>query len=1059
MENLFRLMLVRPAVGQDPESPSIDLTQESTYQTALREVVEQGGGREGAEAVTTVYVNGPAYLSDPADNPLADQLAALAQRLDKIEAEEESCSDLAQIICEIFGASPDEVIATEAFGATLERLRDSLMAIKLLQQEHARPIEELTRQLRTMEVVGKAAADECFPETCDQLHRWRRRSLRLPLALGLGSRLSTREAEKQLREQRQAAVEERREQVTGLLDRHGRLRAALDELGALESHHFRVSALVDSEAVLPPATLRLESALASESTYVHNLRARNLHKTEPDGPIGEAVVAAEGAATADGTATVTGPPTTNGTSGTNGSLADEPEPSVQLAAALLGSRPAVLPGRATFTAPDLSETGFGLKSTAVQALSEPTRALLAERNVDLTAAPLDRVTERLSLELASTVGELEQLAGHPVKRSFVRIGDALVSVATPLTTGWGIIGTGGVLPFPLFELDGRIPHTKGEVAPAGVADLLVVRQQLTGYEGADVAHIENVLRGERKLREHSRRQETEVITVSETEVTTSDERELETTDRFEMTREASETIKEDVALKAGLNITGKYGPVVEFSASAEGSFQRSKEEATKSATTFSQDVTERSSRKIAERVLERTTRRTTTETIEKNTHELNNVGSAEHVAGVYQWVNKVYRAQMFNYGLRAMFDFMVPEPAAFLVAAMQQARSAAIELQQPPAFTLTPSQITESNYQYWVKQCGATDVVPPPELYRTKSADFKAGGGDKAANYNHSGQIAIDDGYRAVYGSVGVVRNVWSNDHSVDVVLGGRTQRMGDGNWRWFTTLDDERDSIPFAIDSFHCSQVAVAIEVKCQRTDRALEKWRLETHAKLTTAHAARVADYEEKLAALKMQAGIEIRGTNPASNLVTIRNELKKNAISILTDQHFDLFNSIDASPTSGLPQMDVLEAAGEGPYVRFFEQAFEWEHMTWVTYPYFWGRKDQWDERIAYTDPDPVFNEFLQAGFCRVSVPARPGFEGAIDHFLTFGETWNGGPLPSISSPLYLPIADEIAERLDRPGQEVPQGDHWTVRVPTTLVHLRADDQLPHWERNEDGDWVEA
>lgn len=177
-----------------------------------------------------------------------------------------------------------------------------------------------------------------------------------------------------------------------------------------------------------------------------------------------------------------------------------------------------------------------------------------------------------------------------------------------------------------------------------------------------------------------------------------------------------------------------------------------------------------------------------------------------------------------------------------------------------------------------------------------------------------------------------------------------------------------------------------MAIEVKCQRTDRALEKWRLETHAKLTTAHAALKADYEEKLAALKMQAGIEIRGRNPAANLVTIQNELKKNCISIFTDQHYDLFDAIDEGPTNGLPQIDVLEAAGEGPYVRFFEHAFEWEHMTWVTYPYFWGRKRQWDERVSYADPDPVFNEFLQAGFCRVSVPARPGFEGAIDHFLT-------------------------------------------------------------------------
>ena len=88
----------------------------------------------------------------------------------------------------------------------------------------------------------------------------------------------------------------------------------------------------------------------------------------------------------------------------------------------------------------------------------------------------------------------------------------------------------------------------------------------------------------------------------------------------------------------------------------------------------------------------------------------------------------------------------------------------------------------------------------------------------------------------------------------------------------------------------------------------------------------------------------------------------------------------------------------------------------------------------------------------------MPARPGFEGAIDHFMSFGEIWNGGPLPPISSELYLPIADELAERLDRPGDEFPEGESWLVRVPTTLVHLRADDKLPRWEQNEEGEWVE-
>ena len=77
-------------------------------------------------------------------------------------------------------------------------------------------------------------------------------------------------------------------------------------------------------------------------------------------------------------------------------------------------------------------------------------------------------------------------------------------------------------------------------------------------------------------------------------------------------------------------------------------------------------------------------------------------------------------------------------------------------------------------------------------------------------------------------------------------------------------------------------ADVAVAVEVKCQRTERALVKWRMETHAKLTTAYKARLAEYEEKLAALEVQAGVAIRGRNPALNLELMSDELKKHCIT---------------------------------------------------------------------------------------------------------------------------------------------------------------------------------
>src|SRR5262249_22706446 len=158
----------------------------------------------------------------------------------------------------------------------------------------------------------------------------------------------------------------------------------------------------------------------------------------------------------------------------------------------------------------------------------------------LAEQPLDRIVAVLQEEIDATGRELDGLFGQPVQRSVKRVGAALVTIATPLPTAWASVSVGTpFVPLPDLPLDQRIPHSRGRAAPAGIAVLLGVKQHLVGYEAADVAHIENVLRGERKQREHTRRRETEEFTFTETETISSEERELESTDRFEMTRETN----------------------------------------------------------------------------------------------------------------------------------------------------------------------------------------------------------------------------------------------------------------------------------------------------------------------------------------------------------------------------------------------------------------------------------------------------------------------------------------------------------------------------------------
>jgi len=696
---------------------------------------------------------------------------------------------------------------------------------------------------------------------------------------------------------------------------------------------------------------------------------------------------------------------------------------------------------------------LALKPGAAVRLSEPTRQSLAARGIEATERPLDRLVSALQSELDGAARTLASVGKPGAVRSRV-----------------GFVGSSAVAlqPQPAMFHSGAdtsgIPSSYGTIQAVGVADLLVVKQNLKRYDARDVAHIENVLRGESKRREHKRATTTETLSVTETERVREEERETASTERFEMSRAASEVISEQASASAGLTVSGSYGPTVDFEATAQGSIENAKERAVETASQYSREVTERSQTKISEKVRQLRSFRVVTSVEEKNEHGIDNTDGDEHVVGVYQWLEKVYEAQVFNYGLRMIFDFVVPEPAAFAIHALKAGYAEATDVVKPPDFTITPADLTTTNYHGYVTMWEATGIAPPPEAFVTVAKTFRGGpdGPDSQTRgmVVDAAELPLPDGYRAVSGRVVARWGRWDQDNdevSIRVTVGARAFEYRTGTAaRWDFTLDGEVAGLPVAVRTYRTSSFTLTVEVVCQRTFRATEKWQLDTHATLLQAYQQQRTAYEAKLEALRSRNAPEISGRNPAMNREIERRELKRACISILTDQHFDLFDSIEVAP-DGIPQPNVAESGVEGPYIRFFEQAFEWQNATYVFYPYYWGRRSTWVERFAYDDVDPLFAQFLRAGAARVVAPVRPGFELAVDHFLATGEIWQGGDLPPVSSDLYVPIVEELAEQLGAPGSEVAQGDPWEVSVPTSLVLLRADGRTPRWRKTETGEWV--
>jgi hypothetical protein len=572
------------------------------------------------------------------------------------------------------------------------------------------------------------------------------------------------------------------------------------------------------------------------------------------------------------------------------------------------------------------------------------------------------------------------------------------------------------------------------VRPLGIGDLKVVKQKLLRYVAGEVAHIENVLLGEDKERVHrrlDRREETITVAVETTEET---ERDTQTTDRFELKKEAESTIQTDMSVDAGVNVSASYGPV-EVGAHANFAYSQSQTDTTRSSQNFAREVVDRSVTRVQRKAREERVTKMLHEIEETNRHGLNNVGGSGHVTGVYRWVDKEYEAQIFNYGKRMMFEFVVPEPAAYYRWAQENDPSKQVDIPKPPALpAITHQSITEATYQTFIRDYNVQGVTPPPPPSKVVGLALdQSGMADDQSSSKASKELVIPDGYVAT--TFWYQFGVWQGSQPYFKLSVG-----GDSS----ENLSSEDSVIPVALVTQDVRAYAGVVEVWCERTARAYEDWQIKTYEKIRTAHKAAMAEYEDKVAAAEARRGVVIKGQNPAINREIERRELKKLSLRMLTGTTYSEFDAMSGAP----PHFSLTEAASEGKFVQFFEQAFEWEQVTYLFYPYFWGRKEEWPKTSNLYDNDPLFTQFLQAGSARVVVPVRPAYNDAILYYLQTGAIWNGGEAPQLDDPLYVAIHEELKAQQDDLGNAVPEGDPWRVVLPTTLVWLQPGPELPDY-----------
>ncbi len=724
-----------------------------------------------------------------------------------------------------------------------------------------------------------------------------------------------------------------------------------------------------------------------------------------------------------------------------------------------------------------------------KSVSTRTKKILEQFNLDVNNERVDDIQEGLHSKLKQAGRELAQ---GDDKQSLVKIGqtyindndfdtslfnEAIPKIAEDLkgyippsiktnVEKWGIdpdLGKWGVIP-----PDSEILNSNMLVRPLGIGDLKVVEMELLKYEEGEISHIENILKSESKERSHRQLSRTEESVFRLEETVKESEKDLESTERFSLEREAEKVIHTDMQAEAGVTVTAEYGPV-KISAHGGISTAQSQETSKRSSSSYAKEITQRSLSRVKERIQTERTQKSLKEFEEINKHGFDNTQGTEHVIGVYRWVDKLYEAKVINYGKRQMFSFMIPEPAAFYIHAQKNEKIQGNSLQKPEELgDLKHTDIDRNTYQEKVKLFRLTGVNPPPAENIVVSGMLIENVSDDvlhkiSAKSNKESEIIIPDGYQAILGNI-MYSFAGMGDEpgsTLGVILGNNYIFENDTSWhgggkkldnKLTYKLNNEIKTVPVSVIVSRVFAYIINYEVQCECAPETYAAWQIETYEKIIDAYERQMLDYKEKLSELRMkQERNAMYGENPKKNRTIEKDELKKLCIQYITHTlSFERFGAMKFQPSigDGYPEMDKWDAFSEGELIQFFEQAFEWEHMTYLFYPYFWGRKKNWLNVIHYSDQDPLFEAFLKAGSAKVVLPVRLGYDEAVLHYLSTGEIWNGEGAPLIDDEMFLSIVEELKEE----DTAVVEGEPWEVRVPTSLVKLQTGSELPNFTQRD-------
>jgi len=571
-----------------------------------------------------------------------------------------------------------------------------------------------------------------------------------------------------------------------------------------------------------------------------------------------------------------------------------------------------------------------------------------------------------------------------------------------------------------------------------VAELFVVEDEAICYKPGDISYIENVMKGETKVRKHRHLQREETYTETEEENNSYSERNTQIDERFALHKEIDKVVETDLSVDAGANYSSRWGTEKgtnrSFSASLDVSYNRSKKDARKTVQDQSKNVITKAIEKLEKKARTLSSKRMINEIEEKNKHSFDGTEFTEHDNGIYFFVNQERKAQVYSHGVREMLDFYIPDPSLRLKTLMEKE----FDLKKPEKPCINIEDIDPKDYLKYIQCYGFTDLERLDSEPKILNLENVKGDNERIKNkedfknfkmpQDSTQSFVVPDGYVATelkidgYTSTHRDEEFWSkvvmSVGSANVFIEHNDGYSWDtaNNVKRVAPLNNLMGNNTLSIANYYTTTYNISLQIRCEIHPDTKIKWQLDVYNRIMENYNKELEAYNTAFEEFQRNKQNKF-SQNPFMLSETIKEQLKHSALEYITCQFFDDKNGMrNKVKPCGLPQMDIPETQEFGKKVRFFEQAFEWKFMSYMLYPYFWADKCSWEDKLNEEAQNGLFQKFLQSGNARISLSIRPGYEGMVNYFLDTGHIWNGAGIPPLSGVNYLPIHEEIKESKD-------------------------------------------